>query len=77
MASMSGGGPAEPFIGDNAGRAGNMSGLTPSIKADPVNPTAVERTNPGCERSMSHQSNGLAKARVTEICVVDVQASLR
>lgn len=57
--------------------AGIISGLTPSRNADPVSPTAADKTNPGLERSMSHQRKGLTRARVREACKVDAQATFR
>lgn len=56
---------------------GIMPGLMPRSSKDPTRPTMAERRKPGLERSMSHQSRGLARASVAEIWRVDDQASLR
>lgn len=54
-----------------------MAGFTPRRTTEPASPTAAERRKPALDRSMSHQSSGLTRAKVTETCKVEDQGSLR
>ena len=56
---------------------GIMAGFTPRRTTEPASPTAAERRKPALDRSMSHQSSGLTRAKVTETCKVEDQGSLR
>ena len=46
---------------------GIMSGLMTRSRREPTRPTPADSRSPGLDRSMSHQSSGLARANVAEI----------
>ena len=54
---------------------GIISGFDNNKTAEPVNPTNVEKMNPGLERSMMYQRAGLTSAKVSDACKVEVQGS--
>jgi len=54
-----------------------MSEFETRRRAVPVAPTAVERMNPGFERSMRYQRTGFTRARVSEAWRVDAHGSFR